>query len=61
MTGSATRKPRLVGGDKGRNKKGFFLAGKLRPVGGASLLLPLILCSALKFRRRSLLLGPKKT
>jgi hypothetical protein len=29
LTGSATRNPRLVGGDKGRNKKtGGFLAGK---------------------------------
>ena len=35
LTGSATRKPRLVGGDKGRNKKtDSFLAGKPRPVSG---------------------------
>jgi hypothetical protein len=35
LTGSATRKSRLVGGDKGRNKKtDSVLAGKPRPVGG---------------------------
>jgi hypothetical protein len=35
LTGSASRKPHLIGGDKGRNKKtDGFLAGKPRPVGG---------------------------
>jgi len=29
-----TRKPRLVGGVKGRNVMKLFLAGKSRPVGG---------------------------
>jgi hypothetical protein len=34
-TGSATRKPRLLGGDQGRNEKtNIFLTGKPRPVGG---------------------------
>jgi|GEM_PF-3560556 len=39
FTGSATRKPRLLGGDQGRNEKtNIFLTGKPRPVSGASIL-----------------------
>jgi len=39
FTGGATRKPRLLGGDQGRNEKtNIFFMGKPRPVGGASIL-----------------------
>jgi len=32
MAGNVPRKPRLVGGAKGRNKKRSFISGKPRPV-----------------------------